>query len=261
VLPLHGSAHNVYAQTFSGKGIAGLLSLLAIPILFLVTARRLLSDQSRSLSAKLVALTGACFGCAFLIYGNVQEVFYVQSLQFLFFGIAGIVAAVGNSSMSPLTPKTLKALSAVVLGTFLLHSMWEFGTPGNTRDLYTERRYVGCYPQEVSPEGRPFQWCGERATITKTVTSSDNAIVLRLQAGPREQNISVSLGNDSETHVTTLRAGESQDISLPLDSARIQEGHVDISFRATTSFVPALEWQDSTDPRRLAFRLSYPESK
>lgn len=65
VLPLHGSAHNVFAQTFSGKGIAGLISLLAIPYLLIRGCRRIISDNAQPISSKLVALSGGCLRVPF----------------------------------------------------------------------------------------------------------------------------------------------------------------------------------------------------
>jgi hypothetical protein len=253
VLPLHGSAHNVYAQTFSGKGVCGLLTLVAIPLYMLVVAWRALRDSRRSTADKLIVLIGACYGCAFLIYGNVQEVFYVQVLQFLFFAIVGTVAAVAYSR-ADLSKSAPLVSPWACLGLVLLHIAWEFAAPGYTRAFYLEKRQFGCYPVESSPEGASYRWCGERALLERTVPANSEALALVVEAGPIGQTLSLYV--DTATPLSVVLApGERQEIRLSIPQSYREKGAVLIRVDATTSFVPRLVWPASGDTRRLAFKV------
>jgi hypothetical protein len=256
ILPLHGSAHNVYAQTFSGKGLCGLLTLLAIPLFMIAATPRALRDTSRSIPEKLVVLVGACYGCAFLIYGNVQEVFYVQVLQFLFFAIVGIVAAVGYRRNDPLKGTTLVPPWICVL-LIALHGVWEFVTPGDARAFYSELRQFGCFSPETPPDGHTYRWCGERGMIEWSVKPDARSIDLAVEAGPVP--LALTLHELGENAVPfTLAAGERRIVTIPVSDSSRQEAHANLRFEASASFVPKLLWRESQDPRRLAFKIYVP---
>jgi hypothetical protein len=251
VLPLHGSAHNVYAQTFSGKGVCGLLALVAIPFLMLLRAASALKDSRRSISEKLIVLIGACYGCAFLIYGNVQEVFYVQVLQFFFFSIVAIVAAIAY------LPPELSKIRALIspwwcVALLVIHFVWEFGSPGHTRLFYAEQRLFGCFPQEAALDGSRYRWCGERARVARSVSPGTEAIDLIVEAGPLPQMLSIDTVGGSPISLT-LNPGERRSVKVPLTPPA--NGSVVVRVHGETSFVPKLLWNASADMRRLAFKL------
>jgi hypothetical protein len=256
VLPLHGSAHNVYAQTFSGKGLCGLLTLLAIPLCMLVVTPRVIRDPRRSISEKLIVLTGACYGCAFLIYGNVQEVFYVQVLQFLFFAVVGIVAAVAFRRSDLSTGQVLIS-PVIVVGLFALHLVWEFVAPGDARALYSEARRFGCYSPETPPNGAAYRWCGERARIERPVSSSTGILDITVEAGPVP--LTLTLHDEGASAVSlTLSPGEQRTVAIPLGVSSQGRGHALVRLDASASFVPKLVWPASSDTRRLAFKAYEP---
>lgn len=253
VLPLHGSAHNVYAQTFSGKGICGLVTLLAIPFAMLLAVPHVLRSSHRSISDKLMVLTGGCYASAFLIYGNVQEVFYVQVLQFLFFAVVALVAAVGYQNRT-LSLTKIRGVSWLCLGLISLHLGWEFVSPGPTRAFYAEDRQFGCFPQEAPPGAAPYRWCGERAAIERTGLSNMPAIDLVVEAGPISQTIVISDG-EMEGISVSLAPGERKVVNVPLGGAAQRQGRGVFRFQASGSFVPKLLWPASEDTRRLAFKV------
>ena len=244
-LPLHGSAHNVYAQTFSGKGLAGLAALIALPLLLLLLALAAIRNQEATLEIKLYALTGACFGCAFLVYGNVQEVFYVQVLQFLFFVLIGtIAAAVPTPPVSALTARRVLVALGVTLA---LHLIWEFMVPGHTRHLAAAPREFGCYPVEISPAGHRFRWCSEHAAVKAPAGTS---FTLHLAAGPEPVVITAAHPRSTPPQSSlTLAPGERGVLVV----SGAEEGVVRL--RASTSFLPRARDATSTDNRRLAFRV------
>ena len=253
MLPLHGSAHNVYAQTFSGKGLCGLLALVAIPLFLFAAAPRVLKDSSRPIAEKLVVLFGACYGCAFLIYGNVQEIFYVQVLQFLFFAVVGIVAAVAYQP-SDLSNRRLLFSPWWCVVFLALHIAWEFGAPGHTRSFYVETRRFGCFPSEAPGNGVTYRWCGERALIERNISPGTHTLELMFEAGPIPQTLSVSTDGEPPVLVT-LTSGERRSVSIPIPQAFRQEGKVLVRVDATTSFVPKLLWSATEDTRRIAFKV------
>jgi hypothetical protein len=253
VLPLHGSAHNVYAQTFSGKGLCGLLALVCIPLWMLMATPGVLRDQRRTISAKLVVLTGACCGCAFLIYGNVQEVFYIQVLQFLFFAIVGVVAAVAYERQELGTKRLLVSpwMCGVLVGA---HVVWEFVAPGATKAFYQEKRLFGCYSQEVPTSGAPYRWCGERGRVELPVEPGSAAVVVAIEAGPQAQIVKL-FDVEGRAVSVTLSPGERKDVAVPVSDESRASGRAIIGFVASSSFVPQLLWPASADMRRLAFKL------
>lgn len=252
-LPLHGSAHNVFAQTFSGKGAVGLLSLLALPILLIGGCLSTIKDPRSSVSSKLVTLTGACFAAAFLVYGNVQEVFYVQSLQYLFFVMIAVVAAVTPHHARP-TLRRILTSPALYMGILALHLIWEFVLPGPTRDFYRYERAFGCFATERTPSGTPYRWCSEHVRVALPVSTQTNAIQLVLEAGPVAQDITISApALTPSTH--SLAPGERREIAINVPSATPSLTTRTIRIDASRSFVPALLWGSTADTRRLAFKI------
>lgn len=116
-------------QIFAGKGLAGLLSLLLILAVVLWAGIRVPFRPEVPHTHKLLLLTGAAFGFAFLIYGNVQEVFYVQSLQYLFFAVVFLVASIMGSSIV-ITERKRKLFLISFLCLFIGHMVWEYAVPG-----------------------------------------------------------------------------------------------------------------------------------
>jgi len=243
-LPLHGSAHNVYAQTFSGKGLAGLATLIALPLLLIYLAFVMIRDRDATIERKLYALTGACFGCAFLIYGNVQEVFYVQVLQFLFFTVIGVIAAVVPAR--PVSKHGARRILLALGAILLLHLAWEFIFPGHTRYLAAAPREFGCYPPEISPEGQRFRWCAEHAAVS---APAEAPLTLHLAAGPEPVVITAALNRSGPPASLTLPPGGRGKLTVAGAGGGV------VRLRANGSFIPRARDAGSTDNRRLAFRI------
>ena len=127
---LYGTAHNVYMQTFSGKGLWGLVFLL-LPVFYLLSSGYKILRQEEALPGwvKAVTLISICSCCGFLIYGHVQEFFYIQSLQFTFF----ITLAIFSASLAPrlsLRPGHAKVLWGFLGLGLVAHLIWEYAFRG-----------------------------------------------------------------------------------------------------------------------------------
>jgi hypothetical protein len=205
------------------------------------------------LETKLITLVGACFATAFLVYGNVQEVFYIQSLQYLSFAILGIVAA----STPQFTLRVAPSATVATLGTLvtiIVHLVWEFVYPGYTAAFYREERLFGCYPVEANPAGGSFRWCGEHARINVPPASLTASPSLVLEAGPIPQAIKIENLRKQQILIS-IAPGEKRMIALnPLieqNTATPQTIRID----ASQSFVPSLLWPTSIDTRHLAVKV------
>jgi len=252
-LPLHGTAHNVYAQTFAGKGALGLITLLAIPFFLVRGAIRAIRDRRTLIETKLIALIGACFGCAFIIYGNVQEIFYVQVLQYLFFAVVAIVAA--TNLPRPWRKSSAPAIFLVIALSFALHLVWEYGYPGHTRNFADTPREFGCFPEESAGK-ELFRWCPQHAVVKISRPSDGADPALVLTAGPSRQAITLTNINAGATlESLSLKPGEKKLVRLPQTLFADSVSEVYLRLDAETSFVPALTSPGSTDHRRLAYRL------
>ncbi|MEA1917220.1 MAG: O-antigen ligase family protein [Campylobacterota bacterium] len=84
-----GTAHNLYLQTLTGKGIFGLLFLMAFIfiLIFMLIKKEFLSQKARSLEESVLSLVILGSLLATIVYANVQEIFYVQSVSIIFWVI------------------------------------------------------------------------------------------------------------------------------------------------------------------------------
>ena len=286
ILPLHGSAHNVYAQTLAGKGWMGLLILVGLFTGLFLSCLKVVFTGNKTfhLDDKLIALTGVCFSVAFLIYGFVQEVFYVQVLQVLVFVVLVLVL----SSISVRIPGENVVGAAWVPLFFLFaigHGIWEFYHPGASLANWNKTLEFGCYLPEKEPSGRSFRWCGPTANVELPFCSdgSGNALfnvkVATMYVEPSAGHVEPSAGHVEPSAGAELEVGrggwvvveklvlnpnEEKTLSflLPLDVLESRSipapgtrGQAVLELRTKTSFVPAEVIDGSRDTRRLAYRI------
>ena len=156
------SAHNVYLQTFAGKGVVGLALLLAMCVSAVWACVRvlLLSDRDDR-SRLLLSIIGGTSIVGFLVYGLVQEVFYVHALQVLFFFSLGFVAAVARGVLAwpAILRKTLWTALAVL---FVVHLGYEYVYPGPSRLVRPPVAPEGIWWQEPDEHGVIFRWTSSR---------------------------------------------------------------------------------------------------
>lgn len=178
---LYSTAHNVYMQTFSGKGLWGLV-LLLLPVLYLIASGlRLLKRADTTDQQRLIIMISICAACAFLIYGNMQEFFYIQSLQYIFF----ITLAIFSASLSAeqnIERKHVKFLWMFLAVGLAAHTAWEYGFPGQARKMWQGRPLYGCYEAEDDAVTGRFNWCGQsfRQNFPVTTLNGQPTVILSL---------------------------------------------------------------------------------
>jgi O-antigen ligase len=87
----HGTSHNMYLQSLTGRGVFGLVFLLGIfGTLIYRLFKMEVSDSASSLDKSIIGLSILGVLSATMIYGNVQEIFYIQSVQVIFWVVVFI---------------------------------------------------------------------------------------------------------------------------------------------------------------------------
>ena len=168
---MYGSAHNVFAQTFAGKGLVGLAALcwLLLEMSRAGWQRARGATPSTPLTLDVGGRIVLVATLALALYGVVQEVFYIPALLLLVFMIVGLAAGLdaGRGIPRRMTPGIVACALAVALGAHLVHV---YGFPGRLREAYVDRDLsrtgARLSPPEVDADGHYFQWTGEHTLIT-----------------------------------------------------------------------------------------------
>lgn len=256
-LPYHGSAHNVYAQTFAGKGLCGLLLLLSIPLSIVgLCLYKLVRGMFQTKDELFANMIGACFSCGFLVYGLVQEIFYVQSLQLLFF----VVVLLSCKGLS--FPRLSRRLQTICLYFIVVclgaHLFWEYALPGHARAQLTDPRPYGCFAGEQTPEGKVFRWCGPASALhlareqgQQRKTLKINLHPLASRGGKAELGIRVCGKQDT----IVLTPGTLQELDLDLSACRPEALDLVAEFELSAYFIPGLVIDGSRDFRRLSYQI------
>jgi O-Antigen ligase len=179
---LYSTAHNVYMQTFSGKGLWGLFFLI-LPVIYLIASGlRLLKEPDINRQQRLIILISVCGSFAFLVYGNMQEFFYIQSLQYIFFITLAIFSASLGERLS-LPSGYAKFLWIFLAAGLAAHLCWEYGFPGQARRMWLGRPEYGCYEAEEDKVVGQFNWCGQSFRQKFPVSNPDNEPTALLSIG------------------------------------------------------------------------------
>ena len=184
LLNMYGSAHNVFAQTFAGKGAIGLIALVLVVLTSAAAALRTLRRPDAPPRARVVAMIALGMVAAFAIYGQVQEVFYVAPLQLTVFAACGLAAALepppGPADRSRRRLGIVAALLAAGLAAHVVHA---YVVPGRLADEYRDREISRAGERLSAPvldaDGQYFQWTGARAVITVPRQATELSFELR----------------------------------------------------------------------------------
>lgn len=257
-LPLHGSAHNVFFQTASGKGLGGLGLLLLVVGSLGATGLRVFTRSGLSRRQITVGLIAACFSAAFLIYGNVQEIFYVYPLEVLFFAVVGIAAAAGPADFRSQS-RLRNALAVIVLVLVLAHIGWERLLPGRT-GARNQSEPFGCFAQETDAAGLKYRWCGPRARLIVPVVESGGVLTAQftvrapLSVQP-DNRLRVRIGNQT-VFDEPLEIGAERKISAPLPAGTPEDKPVAaVEIESGSLVIPARDLAGSRDFRLLSFQV------
>ncbi len=118
-----GTAHNLYLQTLTGKGIFGLIFLLSFlfVLVYKLIKKEFFSSKKHSLEESILTLIVLGSLNATLIYANVQEIFYTQPVAIVFWIIIFIGAGIThNYQQSKLKQKELWNIGKYLLYFMLL---------------------------------------------------------------------------------------------------------------------------------------------
>lgn len=117
-----GTAHNLYLQTLTGKGIFGLVFLLGFifSLLYMLIKKEFLSIKSRSIDESIISLVLLGSLLATIIYANVQEIFYIQSVSIIFWMVYFMGVSLVFDSSKKSTRKTLEKMFRYTIYLMLL---------------------------------------------------------------------------------------------------------------------------------------------
>jgi hypothetical protein len=191
---LYGSAHNIYLQTLTGKGLVGLALLLAILGYVVIGGIRILlrePDLPKPMVLMLLATIGSTLGLA--CYGVVQEVFYIQSIQYLIFATFGIAGSLAEPWLH-LRTRTVRWLGAALVLLFIVHLGFEYGYPGRMRDRWFWQQAVRDGDvlgiTELDSRGTRFRWSGARAYLDLPCSAKSIVVPVR-SASNVPQNVEI----------------------------------------------------------------------
>jgi len=161
--PAFGDAHNTFLQILATRGVLGLASYL---VLLLFLGRRILRAAGGSGPERGIAL-GLTFSLtAFLTYSFVQNMFYLQAIQALFWGIVALAAIVSPEEREPrpLSRRARWLLAAAGLGALALQLSlsWPRLTRGAARAALEPRGFSGL---EIWGTEGPMRWSSRRGTL------------------------------------------------------------------------------------------------
>jgi multisubunit Na+/H+ antiporter MnhF subunit len=187
LLGMYGSAHNVFAQTFAGKGAVGLIALVLLVAASAVAVIRHLrgpEGAARSARSRVVALVALGTIAAFTIYGQVQEVFYIPPLQLTVFAAFGLAAGLEPALGSPQRGRwRLGVVTALLVFGLAAHLVHGYGVSGRLADAYRDRE-ISRAGERLSPpvlgdDGEYFQWTGARAVVSVPRQATELSFDLR----------------------------------------------------------------------------------
>lgn len=129
----YGTAHNLYLQTLIGKGAVGLISLLAMFFILLVGIVRKIRQFKNANNMDMYIFGLALLGVlvATMLYGNVQEIFYVQQASIIvwivIFMLLGYIDEKKQKNILFLNIKKTSLLAVCLLFVIHLFSYEQFG--------------------------------------------------------------------------------------------------------------------------------------
>jgi hypothetical protein len=259
-LPLHGTAHNVYAQTFSGKGLVGLGLLLAMLAFLIVSpVRTVLSDNTLSQGKRVVLLSCAATGAAFAIYGNVQEVFYVQSLQYLFFCLFATASALLAPGGEHQGARFSRTLSGILCFGFLAQIVWMYAVPAKARNRPAAFERFGCYAPETDSRGS-FQWCGPRGMQVFPVeidAGGQRTVRFSVEGPPGAERVEVGaliLSSEQGARLGEWRVEPGKEVQVSI-AVPEEVSELLIRHEIGTGLLPKRDLAPSDDGRFLSYKL------
>ena len=245
------SAHNVYLQTFAGKGTVGVALLVAICAGALWACVRTMARSGRVGRPLLVSLAmGGVSIVGFLVYGVVQEVFYVHALQILFFFSLGFVAAITDGTLT-WPAKARRTLGIALAVAFVLHLGYHDGYPGPARLVRPLVEPWGLYTEEQDTDGTFFRWTTDRAVFR--IPPEASTFTLRVKPGSSKMQVVKVVICGVQSGEFALEDHEWHRLQFLLPGSSLKQRVPEVELRI------APLWASAADGRTLGVMVSHVE--
>jgi hypothetical protein len=248
VFEMYGSAHNVFAQTFAGKGAAGLVALVLVVLTAAWSAWRALRAPDGPSHRRVLAAIALGMVGAFALYGQVQEVFYIPALQLTVCAAWGMAASLAPSAGAHPRARAgaVAWLLAAVLGAHLVQA---YVVPGRLAEGYRDHAISQAGTRLSAPvrgeDGQYFQWTGAAAAMTVPRQATELSFELQSLA-PAGQVVEVRFDGQLIDRIV-LEAHAWRSVVYPLTRMRTLPRRLELSAS------PA--WQPPGEPRDLGVRI------
>jgi len=194
VLGMYGSAHNVFAQTFAGKGAVGVIALIVVVLTAAAAAIRAARHAGPSAWSRVVAAIVLGVVGAFALYGQVQEVFYIPALQLTVFAAFGLALALEPPAAGARPSARLGVVTGLLVLALAAHLFHGYVFPGILAEGYRDRQISLAGERLSAPhlgdDGEYFQWTGARSVITVPRQATELSFDLRRPgAAPRDVEV------------------------------------------------------------------------
>lgn len=213
---VHGDAHSTWMQILATRGTVGLIALLALAWTIVGT----LSGSANRETDRGLRIGLSLSLTAFLVYSLVQGMFYLQSIQILFWFLVGVAAL--SRPARHLTVRIPHAAAAAVLLIAFVFQGFSARTLFAEAGRRIERQPRGFYAPEHGAAGeRSWRWsAGREGTLCLQPRMAHASIVLsagdpRADHYPRAVTLRVGHG---VVRRVTLHDGAAATVVLPMST-------------------------------------------
>jgi O-antigen ligase len=170
--PLHGDAHNTWLQVLATRGVAGVASLLFLVAVLGLTLGRAWREPHESphgvpLDVHRSAVIGVGLALiGFLVYSTVQAMFYLQSIQILFWFLVAAASLSAGPSRTPARWRLPRApIAALIVAALIVQGAVAAPLFERAFDVIA-REPRGAYPVERPTSGSAaWRWTAGDATL------------------------------------------------------------------------------------------------
>jgi len=158
-----GDAHSTWLQILATRGVIGLAAFLS---LLVVLGKKILGITQTPGPARAIGLGLAYSLIAFLVYGTVQWMFYVQATQVFFWGTVALAAAVApNEVTTPSSWRRRGFITAMLIALTAVQVAWSrpFYASAATEIARQPRGFYG--PSGWGRQGALMRWSSRKGTL------------------------------------------------------------------------------------------------
>jgi hypothetical protein len=215
--PVHGDAHNTWLQVLATRGLCGVAAFL---LLIWAVGRALYRSWRRGDADRGLVIGVSLSLIGFLVYSTVQGMFYLQSIQILFWLLEAAASLLADTQESSARRQLPRALAAAALAAAaVVQGVVAWPLFRQAADIIA-RQPPGAYAVESDPaEARRWRWTTGDATLCLVPLGPRMQLGLatgdaRLDEYPRTIRLSL---NDRIVDTVTVAGPEriSREVTLP----------------------------------------------